>query len=655
MLTCIVASTNVNAQTVYASLVSGNWSDAATWETYSTFATALSATPGSGTAATTAPSGTHNVVIRSGHTISMNGANRGCKGIIINSGGKLWANETTDRRLQIGAGGTGFTYPLVDTVQIDGVLGGAGDGCYLEMGTNAQLVKIFGSGTVDISRFRCPGGIGSTGGGAIAIDIDININLWKTANYAMSLVYNPALTDNYTLNIKPGRIVTVKSPDGYFHNSQNTATYGRYVYNIQGTLDLSANTQTTNNLSSTMIAPAGANSAVIVNVDGGTFKAGAGIKMDTSTTGPISTGILDFNVLNNGLVDLTATSYLRVGKTSDGIGGFYDMFFGLDATGSVKQNIGSTDFKFPIGIFTAISQNYCRIANSGTGDVHTVKVKSTFDYTPADPTKVVNRQWTISELTSGGSVDTIRLSWLTADQAAAFDPAATIYVMRWNGSAWEYLSASISGSGTIDDPYQAKAAATKSLGIFGVSNLVPLPSKLLSFTGVLTQGKANLNWSITEQQNVAAYVIEESYDGMRFNQIGRVEKSADNAVNQYAFIGTNVILGQAYYRIKIIEKDGAFQYSSIVVLKNNIKNNLTVANALISTNQVNLLVSDLSAGLYQINIINPAGQLIQKTQINHKGGSFNEILTLNKLMNGGIYFVNMSGNGFAQTARMVIK
>jgi hypothetical protein len=227
--------------------------------------------------------------------------------------------------------------------------------------------------------------------------------------------------------------------------------------------------------------------------------------------------------------------------------------------------------------------------------------------------------------------------------------------MRWNGSAWDYLSASISGSGTIDDPYQAKAAATSSLGIFGVSNLVPLPSKLLSFTGVLTQGKANLNWSITEQQNVAAYIIEESFDGRRFNQIGRVEKSTNNAVNQYAFMGTNVITGQAYYRIKILERDGAFLYSNIVVLKNNAINKLTITNPLISTNQVNLLVNDLPAGVYQIAILNTEGQMIQKTEVNHRGGAFIENVNFNKLMNSGSYFVNMNGNGFAQTAQMIIK
>jgi len=655
LLTGLILTTNVSAQTVYASLASGNWSDATTWETYSTFTAALAATPGSGTAATTVPSGTHNVVIRAGHTISMNGANRGCKGIIINAGGKLWANESTDRRLQIGSGGTGFTYPLVDTVQIDGVVGGPGDGCYFEIGTNAQQVKIWGTGSIDISRFRCPGGIGSTGGGVMSIDVDININLWKTANYALSLVYNPALTDNYTFNIKPGRTVSVKSPDGYFHNSQNTTSYGRYIYNIQGTLDLTANTQTTNNLSSTLIAPAGAGSAVTINVDGGTFKAGAGIKMDTSTTGPISSGILDFNVTNNGVVDLTATTYLRVGKTTDGAGGAYDVFFGLDATGSVKQNINATDFKFPIGINTSTSQNYCRIANSGTADVHSVKVKSSFDHTPADPTKVVNRQWTISELTSGGSVDTIRLSWVVADQAAAFDPAATVYVMRWNGSAWEYLAASVSGSGTIDDPYQAKAAATSSLGIFGISNLAPVPVRLLTFTGALVQGKASLNWIMTDQQNVSKYIVEESTDGIRFNQIGSVNKAVDNAVNNYSYNGSTKISGVAYYRIKILNADAAFQYSNIVVLKNNFKTTLTIANTLITNNQLHLMVNELPQGNYQVAIINAAGQVFQKGSINHKGGNLDKNITCNNVLLGGVYFVRMSGNGFTQTAQFMVK
>ena len=477
-------SYSVKSQTVYASITSGNWSDITTWETYNTYVAALAASPGSGTAATTIPSGTHNVLIRNGHTIAMNGANRGCKSIIINAGGKLWANEAADRRLQIGSGGTGFAYPLVDTVQIDGVIGGPGDGCFFEIGVNAQLVKISGTGSVDLSRFRCPGGIGSAAGGAMTIDVDINMNFWKTANYGFSLVYNPSATDNYTLNLKPGKTIAIKSPDGYFHNSQNTTTYGKYTYNIQGTLDLTANTQTLSALSASLIAPAGAGSSVTVNVDGGLFKAGAGMRMDTSTTGPISTGVLDFNVINGGVVDLSLTSNLRVGKTTDGAGGVNNMFFGTDATGRVKANAGTA--LIPIGINTGTTSNNCRIFNTGTADLYSIGLKSTFDNAPVDPTKVVNRQWFISESVAGGSNDTLRLSWVTAHQASAFDPTQPIAIMQWSGAAWVNRPATISGTGTADDPYVAKAADVTNYNsaFFGVTNVAAVtpPPTISAFT-----------------------------------------------------------------------------------------------------------------------------------------------------------------------------
>ena len=43
-------TSNIKSQTVWATLTSGNWNDPTTWETYSSFAAALAATPDSGTA-----------------------------------------------------------------------------------------------------------------------------------------------------------------------------------------------------------------------------------------------------------------------------------------------------------------------------------------------------------------------------------------------------------------------------------------------------------------------------------------------------------------------------------------------------------------------------------------------------------------------------
>ena len=645
-------SNTSNAQTTYATIASGLWSDVATWETFSTYAAAIAATPGSGTVATTAPSGTHNVLIRSGNTVSMNLANRGCKSIIIQTGGKLWANETTARRLQIGSGGTGFAYPLVDTVQIDGTLGGPSDGVFMESGTQAQLIKVSGTGSIDILRIRMPGGAA----GALTLSIDANINLWQAANYALTAVYNPAASDDYTVNILSGRTVAIKTVDGYFHNSQNSATYGKYTYNIFGTLDISANTQLLNQLATNITAPAGTASRITVNVDGGTFKTGAAIKCDTSTTGTalVSTGISDFNVINNGVLDASVATYVRVGKTSDGAGGYYDMMFGTDATGTVKMNVGTTDVKFPIGLSTATTRNYCRIANSGTADIHTVGVKSTFDHVPADITKVVNRQWTISEATTGGSFDTIRLGWVTADQAAAFDPAGAVFVMGWSGSAWVYYPVNMSGSGTIDDPYQARAYGITSLSVFGITSFAPVPLRLLSFTGSLKNEKLNLNWSVTAQENVNVFSIEESKDGIKFNTIGSLN-AVNNFVNQYSFNGTTNLVGQAYYRLKMIDNDGRFQYSNVVFLKNSIKSTSIVSNTIVQDRNVTLQIADLPIGNYQFELLNANGQIMQKASIAHAGIDLRKTIALKNNVSTGSYFIKLIGNGFNETAQIIIQ
>ena len=118
------------------------------------------------------------------------------------------------------------------------------------------------------------------------------------------------------------------------------------------------------------------------------------------------------------------------------------------------------------------------------GAAATAFLKSSFDNAPVDPTKVVNRQWSIAEATAGGSDDTLRLSWLTADQASAFDPAQPIAIMQWTGSAWQNTNASISGTGVVDDPYVAKAGgfSNYSTSQFGVTNLTRYFINSVGFT-----------------------------------------------------------------------------------------------------------------------------------------------------------------------------
>ncbi len=92
-----------------------------------------------------------------------------------------------------------------------------------------------------------------------------------------------------------------------------------------------------------------------------------------------------------------------------------------------------------------------------------------------------------------------------------------------------------------------------------------LPSKIVSLTGVRRDGKNQLNWRVEEETNVNKYTIEYSVDNNEFNKVG--ELKAINALsgrNEYNFAHNADVFSTAYYRLKIIDRDGSSQYSDVV-------------------------------------------------------------------------------------------
>ena len=564
VLLLTMVSANTFAQTVYASLGSGAWNSGTEWETYPTLAAAIAGSPGSGTASssTTNPSGTHFVLIRAGHTVTMGDANRGCKGIVIQAGGKLWGSgNLADRRLQIGSGGTGFTYPLVDTIQVDGALGGANDPMYIETGVNAQQVKIFGTGSIDIKRIRTIG----AAAGPLTFDINADVNLWQAANYALTLLYNPSAADVYTMNIFAGKTVSVKAVDAYFNNNSvgSGTGFGTYTYNINGTLDLTASTQTATNLSA--ISPTAGTINLNINA-GGNIKTGLAFN-----SSPVAPGVANITVAAGVSVDAKLATVMNFN------GGAFIMAGGSASVARTVQGDG-TRINFPL-VTAANGSNEAiisRLNSSGTTAIYAAGIQNTFTNPPADVNKVVNKQWNITITGTPSSADTVRLSWLTADQAAGFDPAGTVSVMHWTGSAWEYKTASVSGTGVVGDPYVARASGFTSYSPFGVTSFNPIPLTLLSFNGSYDGKTVNLAWKTTNEINSKNFEIERSSDARNFSSIGTVNAYNSQATNNYSFADAQPLVGSSFYRLKIVDRDGKFKYSNVVSINTKLKGGLTV-------------------------------------------------------------------------------
>lgn len=100
-----------------------------------------------------------------------------------------------------------------------------------------------------------------------------------------------------------------------------------------------------------------------------------------------------------------------------------------------------------------------------------------------------------------------------------------------------------------------------------------LPIYLSQFKGE-NVGRINQLYWITEQEiNSSHFDVERSKDGFLFESIGIVNT---NNSNPYEFIDYNILVGENYYRLKMVDKDGYFEYSNIIVLDGNFTINYNV-------------------------------------------------------------------------------
>ncbi len=88
----------------------------------------------------------------------------------------------------------------------------------------------------------------------------------------------------------------------------------------------------------------------------------------------------------------------------------------------------------------------------------------------------------------------------------------------------------------------------------------PLPLKLLSFTAKkANQNKVSLNWQFDNTNNTTETVLEKSKDSINFEAIFTTKEKNTN----FTFQDSNMVQGNSYYRLKIIESNNQFSYSKI--------------------------------------------------------------------------------------------
>jgi trimeric autotransporter adhesin len=202
---------------------------------------------------------------------------------------------------------------------------------------------------------------------------------------------------------------------------------------------------------------------------------------------------------------------------------------------------------------------------------------------------------------------------------------------------------------------QSNTLSSFSSFYFANSSLTTLPVQMVSFTGVLNNNAALLNWTTSTEVNTANFEIERSIDGSSYDKIGVVAANG-NSTNpiDYLYTDNDAITLSAptiYYRLKIVDRDGASSYSNTVAISlAEMPGRVTVfPNPL--ADKANVTIGALTDGQVYWKILDNAGRTIQQNTAQLKKGRNNLVINTNKL-SAGIYYLRVTGAGIDQNIKL---
>ncbi len=145
---------------------------------------------------------------------------------------------------------------------------------------------------------------------------------------------------------------------------------------------------------------------------------------------------------------------------------------------------------------------------------------------------------------------------------------AEVRIAHWTGATWEDLGNGGSTGTTTGTVSTAGPVVNFSPFTFGSTNLIsnPLPISLLYFAAVKNSGKVQLRWQTSNEINASHFEIEKSNDGSRFSSLTTVNAANLGGRQDYTSLDALPSNGKNYYRLKMVDADGRFKYSQVIVV-----------------------------------------------------------------------------------------
>lgn len=357
------------------------------------------------------------------------------------------------------------------------------------------------------------------------------------------------------------------------------------------------------------------------------------------------------SLLNNGETNFTPPSVSTYNRNLVGIGniGGGDNF--------LSDVSGSTD---GLG-FTSTTANTGFLKNDGfimaahNGQAATVIANTTI----AGVTNLSrwNRSWYLEE-SGGKTTGTITVTFSFSDyNGSAISPAFKYFYILYNATDGSFatgtnklIATTMTTSGaTVPFSVTASTLANGYYTLIYSTSPITLPVELTGFTAEKEQNTSFLEWTAESNTGIGRFDVTRSTDGITFDSIGTIPAATDYAT--YSFTDEHPVMGQNYYRIRMLDLKDNVTNSDVVT----VDFSPTTRPALSfypnpSTDVLHVKLNNTAVVPVSIQVYSLQGQCVYTYNNGSSSGTVD--IPVNQLPTG-MYFVKVDVNGVLSTEKVV--